>query len=105
MQINSFIFIGMAGVGKSSISKAVAKAIQLPFIDVDTLISEAYGATLQDIIANVGEKQFQAIESTYVLNSIGSPSVISPGGSFIYLSDAIKKFKIMSYLFIFLMNL
>ena len=61
MQINSFIFIGMAGVGKSSIGKAVAKAIQLPFIDVDTLISEAYGASLQDIIAMLVENSFKPL--------------------------------------------
>ena len=40
--IYSIIFLGMAGVGKSSIGKSVANELALNFIDTDKVISDHY---------------------------------------------------------------
>ena len=40
---NSISLIGMAGAGKSSIGKKLAKHLEFHFVDSDLLIEEKYG--------------------------------------------------------------
>ena len=45
--MNSISFIGMAGSGKTTISKALAKKLDTSFIDTDLLIEERFNQTLR----------------------------------------------------------
>ena len=93
MHIKSIIFIGMAGVGKSSIGKMVANYFSLNFIDTDKLIANDYNDSLNNIIDSIGSQKFNEIEAKYVIDSVSSQNIISPGGSFIYSIDIIEKIK------------
>lgn len=102
MQINSVIFIGMAGVGKSSIGKEVADYFKLPFIDTDKQISGDRHLPLNKIIDQIGIQEFNELEATYVEKSLNKMAIVSPGGSFIYSTDCINKIRndvIFIYLF------
>ncbi len=83
----------MAGVGKSSIGKSVANELALNFIDTDKVISDHYRQPLQRIISEKGDQEFNRIESTFVLKFTDDLNIISPGGSFIYATDVIKKIR------------
>ena len=87
---NIFIFIGMAGVGKTTICKKVARYFNSSFIDIDHAFIDHYQISIVDFIKINGSKKFNDIESKMVENSLQNYSFISPGGSFIYSSDIIE---------------
>ena len=48
---NSISLIGMAGAGKSSIGKKLAKHLKFNLVDSDLLIEKKYGKSLLDILS------------------------------------------------------
>ncbi len=88
-----FIFLGMAGVGKTSIAKSVSHQLSLKFVDTDLLIIADFKQELNSLIQSVGPDKFIDIESEYVLKNLQKETVLAPGGSFIYAKKAIQKIK------------
>ncbi|MDD3873186.1 MAG: shikimate kinase, partial [Methanosarcina sp.] len=74
--------IGMAGAGKSTIGRVLAKQLDYTFIDVDRLIKENTGMPLQALIDMQGDLALIKFEEEAILrlNQVDS-CVISPGGS------------------------
>ena len=89
--IDTLIFIGMAGVGKTTIGSIVAKKCNLQHIDIDKEISRIYNTPINKLIQKIGSSKFQQLESSLVKKNIKKNKIISPGGSFIYSQDTIKK--------------
>ena len=89
--------IGMAGAGKSTIGRALAKRLGYTFIDVDHLIRESTGMPLQNLIDKEGDSAFISFEEEAILK-LGQVdrSVISPGGSVIYSEKAMTHLKTIS---------
>jgi len=83
----------MAGVGKSTIGRSLAKALGFDFIDVDDYISKKEGGTLQEIIDAEGEEAFLQIEKRRVHEIDLTRRVAAPGGSIIYHSDLMEYLK------------
>ena len=82
---------GMMGVGKSTIGKILAKKLQYSFIDVDKLIEQKEGLSINLIFKNKGEDYFRAIESKVTLSELKKNNcVISLGGG-AFLDDVIRK--------------
>ena len=86
--------IGMAGVGKSLLGKALAKKLGYGFVDVDRIIEEGLNLKLQQIIDRWGEDRFLKIEEKAVLalNRMDR-TIISPGGSVVYSPRAMRFLK------------
>jgi len=61
--------IGYMASGKSTLGKALAGALMLPFIDLDVEIERTAGASITEIIDTKGELHFRKIESG-VLNEL-----------------------------------
>jgi len=76
--------IGMMGVGKTSVGKAVAQQMNYRFFDTDDLIVNVQGETIPEIFSNSGEDYFRELE-TKVLQELSpcTRSVISTGGGII----------------------
>ena len=91
--IDTFIFIGMAGVGKSTIGSAIAKKFNLKFYDVDSVIVQKFNTPINKLIEEKGAQEFKKIESNSVLELVGNNNVLAPGGSFIYSTEVIEKIK------------
>ena len=72
--------VGFMCTGKSTIGRALAKVLELPFIDTDRSVEERVGP-LVPFIQQKGEKAFRAIENE-VLNDLlnGPDAVIATGG-------------------------
>ena len=54
--------VGLMGVGKSTIGRKLALALDLPFRDADHEIETAAGRSISDIFAERGEAEFRAGE-------------------------------------------
>ncbi len=89
--------IGMAGAGKSTVGKALAKRLDYTFLDVDRLITEKAGVPLQVLIDKQGDSALIKFEEEAILN-LGNMDncIISPGGSVIYSEKAMGHLKKMS---------
>lgn len=75
------MLIGPPGAGKTTIGKALAKKMELEFIDTDQEIEKVSGKKIAEIFLEEGEQHFRAIEKREVLKALESEnSVISLGG-------------------------
>lgn len=90
----NFTLIGMSGVGKSTVGKALAKKIGYSFIDVDEVIADKYKLDPRQIMDKFGENKFLEIEEETIL-SLGdiNNNIISPGGSVIYSTKSMNFLK------------
>ena len=77
----NLVLIGMPGSGKSSVGKALAAAMDRPFVDCDGEIERRAGKAIPAIFADEGEAAFRALESE-VIADLGREkgAVIATGG-------------------------
>lgn len=80
-QMENIALIGMAGCGKSTIGRQLAKETGKKFVDADKEIEALAGKSIPEIFAQDGEEEFRRLE-TEVLASLGKQSglVIATGG-------------------------
>jgi shikimate kinase len=64
--------VGYMGSGKSTLGKALAEALALPFIDLDTEIESRSKASIASIIEDQGELKFRRLESQVLTQSIAA---------------------------------
>ena len=96
------MLIGMAGVGKSTIGPALAKALGFGFTDLDEHIKEKDGRTVQEVIDSEGEDALLGLEKRRMLEIKLDSRVVAPGGSLVYLPDLmeyLKRHSIIVYLY------
>src|SRR5580700_4171151 len=77
----SIVFVGMMGVGKSSVGRRLAARLAIPFVDADTEIEKAAGMSISDIFARDGEAYFRGGEARVIARLLESgPQVLATGG-------------------------
>ena len=77
----NLVFLGMMGSGKSSIGNLVSIELELPFIDIDSLIVENAGMSISKIFEKKGEVYFRNLEERITLKTLKKiKNVISLGG-------------------------
>ena len=82
---------GMMGVGKTTIGKILAKKLNYKFVDVDKLIEDKEGSSINFIFKHKSESHFRKIENDITLAVLRKyNSVISLGGG-AFLNNSIKK--------------
>ncbi|MDR3450139.1 MAG: shikimate kinase [Alphaproteobacteria bacterium] len=75
------VLIGMMGAGKSSVGRALAKLMGLPFHDADSEIEAAAGRSPQQIFEEYGEAEFRRLERQVIARLLEGPRcVLSLGG-------------------------
>jgi shikimate kinase len=81
-QSTCVFLVGMPGSGKSTIGKALAKALNRSFIDLDQAIEERCGVTIPVIFEIEGEQGFRKRESQVLEEVTAGPanSVVATGG-------------------------
>lgn len=81
------VMVGLMGAGKTSIGRALARKLGVPFVDSDKEIEAAAGCSVVDIFSLYGEEEFRRVEErviTRLLESSPAVKVISTGeGAFI----------------------
>jgi shikimate kinase len=80
---NHLVLIGFMGVGKTSVSKVLARQLSRPLYDTDALIIAEHG-NMSDVMASKGEAVFRGIECNVFSELIQqAPGVISTGGGIV----------------------
>ncbi|MEL6684750.1 MAG: shikimate kinase [Pseudomonadota bacterium] len=75
------VLVGMMGSGKTAIGRALAAALDVPFVDSDAAIEEAAAATIAEIFERSGEKFFRKREAEVLRRLLsGPPGIVSTGG-------------------------
>lgn len=81
------VMVGLMGAGKTSVGRALARRLGVPFVDSDKEIEAAAGCSVVDIFAMYGEKEFRRVEQRVIARLLDTPpaaKVISTGeGAFI----------------------
>ena len=87
------VMVGLMGAGKTSIGRALARRLGIPFVDSDKEIEKISGCSVVDIFSMYGEKEFRRVEEKVIERLIDTPpfvKVISTGeGAFI--TDAVRQ--------------
>jgi shikimate kinase len=77
----SVVLIGLMGAGKTAVGRRLADRLDLPFIDADTEIEVAAGASISEIFAEHGENYFRQGERKVIARLLeGGPQVLATGG-------------------------
>jgi shikimate kinase len=75
------VFVGMMGVGKSTIGRRLAARLRLPFFDADTEIETAHRMSIPEIFERFGEPYFRDGEVRVIERLLeGGPAVLATGG-------------------------
>ncbi|GAB4505364.1 MAG: hypothetical protein Fur0043_23590 [Anaerolineales bacterium] len=80
--MSSHIFLyGPSGAGKSVTGKALAEMLDLPFVDVDSVVEQTVGESISDLMARRGERFFRDLETAAVKQAVSGPeAVVALGG-------------------------
>jgi shikimate kinase len=77
----SVVLIGLMGAGKTAVGRRLANRLELPFIDADTEIEVAAGASISEIFAEHGEAYFRQGERKVIARLLeNGPQVLATGG-------------------------
>lgn len=73
--------IGYMGAGKTTLGKALAHEMNLPFVDLDWYIEERFHRSIRELFAERGEDAFRQLERN-MLHEVGEfeDLIISTGG-------------------------
>ena len=86
----SVALVGFMGAGKSSVGRALAARLELPFVDCDEVIAREAGP-IPDIFADAGEAGFRAVEREVVRRVLAAacerPCVVALGGGAVLSGD------------------
>lgn len=79
--LDNIYLIGLMGVGKTTIGKQLAKALQRPFVDSDKVIEDSAGTDIPTIFSYEGEAGFREREQEIIEQlSHRSGIVLATGG-------------------------
>lgn len=77
----NIFFVGMTGVGKTSVGWSLSKEIGLGFLDLDEWVEDKHEKSIADIFDDEGEQAFRLIEHQAVKQLVGIQNhIISLGG-------------------------
>lgn len=81
------VMVGLMGAGKTSVGRALARRLGMPFVDSDKEIETAAGCSVVDIFSLYGEAEFRRAEQRVISRIFDTPptlKIISTGeGAFI----------------------
>ncbi|MEO7042392.1 MAG: shikimate kinase [Gemmatimonadaceae bacterium] len=84
------VLIGLPGVGKTTVGRAVAKRLGRAFVDLDTLVEQSFGKSISQIFQDHGEEVFRTAEAKVSGDVAGmAPVVLAPGGGWVLNSAAV----------------
>jgi shikimate kinase len=77
------VLVGLMGTGKTTVGRALAAALGLPFSDSDAAIQRERGSTVQELADEIGVEKMHGLEAQHLLGALSAPepSVIAAAAS------------------------
>ena len=70
------------GAGKTTLGKRLAKALDLPFVDTDKMVTTEHGS-IKNLFAVQGEAYFRDLESAALVKALDGNNVVATGGGIV----------------------
>ncbi|MFD1126530.1 shikimate kinase [Lentilactobacillus raoultii] len=74
------ILVGFMGSGKTTVGRLLANQIQVPYHDLDDVVINRAGKSIQQIFDDEGEAMFRMLEHDALMNSLGDAGILGTGG-------------------------
>lgn len=74
------VLVGFMGSGKTTIGQLLAKELQVSHVDLDQIIVEFAGKSINDIFAQAGEQTFRRLEHELLQQQLAKDGILSTGG-------------------------
>jgi shikimate kinase len=79
--MTTVVITGFMATGKSSVGRALAQRLSVPFVDTDVLVEKAEGRSVSEIFATEGEAYFRAAERAAISAALAvADAVVATGG-------------------------
>ena len=84
------VLVGLPGVGKTSVGRALAGELGVGFVDLDDVIEARCGASAPDVLRARGETVFRGLEAEALAAALADPLdvVLATGGGTVESTDA-----------------
>lgn len=82
------ILTGFMGSGKSSVGRLLAQSLGCPLVDLDAVIVETAGKSINAIFAEEGEPAFRALESACLERTLAGGRVVVATGGGVVIAEA-----------------
>lgn len=89
--MRSLVLVGLMGAGKSSVGRRLAQVIGFDFVDADTEIEKAAGATIPEIFADHGEAAFRDGERKVIARLLEQPGTVLATGGGAYMNPETRE--------------
>ena len=94
MAKRNIVLVGFMGTGKTTVGQLLAEQTGMPLVDMDALIEERAGRTINEIFAAKGEAYFRNLERELVQElTHRDGQIISTGGGIVLNPDNIADFE------------
>ncbi len=87
----SIVLIGLMGVGKTTIGRRLAAAIDMPFFDADHEIEKSAGRSVTDIFDDFGVEAFRDGERKVIARLLGEGACVLATGGGAFLDEETRK--------------
>lgn len=87
--MKSIYLCGFMGCGKSHIGRRLSKKLNMPFVDLDSCISEKENRTIPEIFEQSGEPYFRRLEAD-LLRELEEGYIVATGGGTLINDDTAK---------------
>ena len=87
----NLVLTGMMGVGKSTIGRSLASKLSYRFIDIDELIENKEGSSINLIFKKKGENYFRRVENEITLDQLKKRNVIISLGGGAFMNRNIRR--------------
>ena len=92
--MKNIVLVGFMGSGKTTVGKLIAEQTGMPLLDMDSMIVERTGKSINQIFADEGEAHFRQLERELVKElSAKQGQIISTGGGIVLNPDNIADFE------------
>ena len=91
LRARTIALVGLMGVGKSSVGRRLANALDLPFRDADHEIETAAGRSIPDIFAEMGEPAFREGERRVIARLLENPPHVLATGGGAFMNDETRR--------------
>jgi shikimate kinase len=90
----NLVLIGGRACGKTSVGKALARALERPFVDLDEVLVAQAGCSIAELVAAAGWPEFRRREKVLVAHYAGlSGQVLAPGGGAVLDPENVRNLK------------